>query len=1117
MALASALLAHVPAHAGLQPYSDWAQESDQANAQLGTSVSTAGDVNNDGFSDLIVGAPGFSNGQSAEGKVWLYLGGPSGLSWAAWSFEVNQANANLGESVSCAGDVNGDGYDDVIVGAPGYSNGQTLEGRAYCFYGGASGLPASPNWTREGGVTGAHFGSELAPAGDVNGDGYDDVMVASPTFGVSQVQEGAVYLYFGGASGLNTSTGWSKEGNLSWANLGASLSTAGDVNADGYDDIVLGAPGYDDPTNNGAVWIYLGSSSGPAAVANFFVTGGTDHFFGTTVATTGDCNGDGFSDVMVKFGTGNPSYVYVYHGSSSGVDSGVDRIYSASGNSSLGLGMFAAGDTNGDGYADAVLGDASADTGVPGNGSEGAIYLFESMGSFGLATQATTTIYGEEGASGINHFGYQVTTAGDVNGDGFSDVAVADPNWDDGQSLEGKVWVYLGEARRDPGNDDWIGEANQVGGNFGSALATGDWNGDGYDDLAAGAYFVDNGQSDEGMAFAYYGGADGISGAPDWSADSDQANALYGGAIANAGDVNGDGFEDLLVSAVNWDNGQTNEGRVWMYLGSAGGLGGAAWTRELDQAGAWFGWSISTAGDVNGDGYADVIVGAPRYESGALSSEGGAFLYLGSPGGLAASHAWSYVGGEAGAELGYAVGCAGDVNGDGYSDVLVGAVDADHGQVDEGVVYVFHGGAAGLAATPAMLLEANQAGASFGASVAGAGDVNGDGYSDVIVGSPTYSNGASTEGLARVYRGSASGLLTTGTWNLEGGQSGARRGECVRSAGDVNGDGRSDVLVGTPYYSHAVSDEGRASVYFGIPLGVGSSTDFNVDGGESDCRLGAALAAGDVNGDGYSDVIVGAPSFDNDQSTEGRAILYLGNEHGLDRRVQQLRSNGSTPIALLGLSDADNSVRLSGEARTALGRGRVRAQWQVEESGPFPSDAPVSDAIDYDTGAPISGIGSRRHVVTPAITGLAANETHHWRLRFRGDSPYFPWSPWHSLPRSGATEDDFRTLPAATDAAVPDLARLPEWASITAVAPNPWRTAVALRLSLPHAANARLTVHDAQGRLVASLLDQRLSAGTTLIGWDGATLEGHAAPAGVYFARLAVDGRSAEARLVRLR
>ncbi len=136
----------------------WITESDQDEASYGASVATAGDVNGDGFSDVVIGAPYFDNGQSNEGKAFLFLGSPAGLSGsAAWTSEGNQADAIWGHFVAPAGDVNGDGFADVLVGAPDFDNGQADEGRAAVYLGSASGLalppPGPPSPTRKAGIS----------------------------------------------------------------------------------------------------------------------------------------------------------------------------------------------------------------------------------------------------------------------------------------------------------------------------------------------------------------------------------------------------------------------------------------------------------------------------------------------------------------------------------------------------------------------------------------------------------------------------------------------------------------------------------------------------------------------------------------------------------------------------------------------------------------------------------------------------------------------------------------------------------------------------------------------------------------------------------------------------
>jgi hypothetical protein len=295
--------------------------------------------------------------------------------------------------------------------------------------------------------------------------------------------------------------------------------------------------------------------------------------------------------------------------------------------------------------------------------------------------------------------------------------------------------------------------------------------------------------------------------------------------VATAGDVNGDGFSDVIVGANAYDNGEDGEGRAFVYLGSSAGLSTtAAWTAESDQAFANFGWSVATAGDVNDDGFSDVIVGAWDYDNGE-ATEGRAFAYHGSAAGLGLTPAWTAESNQAGAFFGWSVATAGDVNGDGFSDVIVGAMGYDNGQLDEGRAYVYHGSASGLAATTTWTAESNQASANFGWSVATAGDLRGNGFSSVIVGAPLAENGQTDEGRAFVYHGSASGLSTSFAWVAEGNQAGAILGGTVATAGDVNGDGFSDVIIGAERYDNGQTNEGRAWVYLGTASGVPNFVD----------------------------------------------------------------------------------------------------------------------------------------------------------------------------------------------------------------------------------------------------------------------------------------------------
>jgi hypothetical protein len=347
----------------------------------------------------------------------------------------------------------------------------------------------------------------------------------------------------------------------------------------------------------------------------------------------------------------------------------------------------------------------------------------------------------------------------------------------------------------------------------------------------------DNGEAFEGAAFVYHGSASGLSTTPNWTAESNQAGAEFGVSVASAGDVNGDGFSDVIVGAYQFDNGETDEGRAFVYHGSASGLSTTPnWTAESDQAFAQFGNSVASAGDVNGDGFSDVIVGAPLFDNGE-TDEGRAFVYHGSASGLSTTPNWTAESNQAGARFGVSVASAGDVNGDGYSDVIVGAWEFDNGQTDEGAAFVYHGSASGLSTTPNWTAESNQAGARFGVSVASAGDVNGDGYSDVIVGAWEFDNGETDEGRAFVYHGSASGLSTTPNWTAESNQENAYFGISVASAGDVNGDGFSDVIVGAYFFDNGETNEGAGVCVsrvgeWGEQRGAWHACKCGLDGGE---------------------------------------------------------------------------------------------------------------------------------------------------------------------------------------------------------------------------------------------------------------------------------------------
>ncbi len=992
----------------------WQVQADQAGAELGLAVATAGDVNADGFSDVLVGAPYFDGGFVDEGAIFLFLGSASGpASSASWSAFGGETGARLGIAVAPAGDVNSDGYHDIVAGADGCDTGGADAGCAYVYLG-AAGLPStSPSTLLGAPQPGAAFGRFVSGVGDVDADGYSDIAVGAPGFDDPLPDEGKIFVYPGSAGGVVASPAWQLAGGLAGAEQGV-VSGAGDVNGDGLSDLAVGAPGWTNGESaEGKISIHLGSPAGLSVAAWWSAESGRPGArLGASIAAAGDVNGDGFADLiagapLLSDPETEEGAAFVYYGAAD-TPTGPWIFESEIAGARAGFSVATAGDLNGDGRADVAVGHESYTGSASG---EGRVVVFA-----GAAEGLGSVPYWSRPGGMVGARFAAVATAGDVNGDGYSDLLVGAPGFDGGETAEGAAFVFFGGGDPPAESVGWAADPELGWDRFGTVVApAGDIDADGYYDLLVGdPYFLGGGGEPVGLAALFRGSPSGPASQPDWTAQG-SVGSTFGRSLAAAGDVDGDGFGDVLVGAPESDDPLSNAGAAYLYRGSTSGLSALpAWSFTGGIANARLGSSVASAGDVNGDGYGDVAIGAPDLTANLLFA-GRVLVFHGSPSGPGGSPSWIHDGDQALADFGYSLAGGGDVDADGFSDLVVG--DPSYfGSYLGGKVWIFRGGPTGLSSLPQWEFEGEDAADDFGRSVASAGDVDGDGRSDLVVGASGSNIPARDAGRAYLFLSSPSGPDAVPDWTFDGPNVNAWLGWSVASAGDTNNDGYSDVIVGAPNGTRTMSYEGRAYLFLGGGSGLASEPAWDTAGGVAYRDLGLSVAgAGDVDGDGFADLLVGDPDADE---IGAALVFYGGGGHGEARAIRQLRTDG-VPMALLDLTREDLEFDTALLGRTAAGRGRVRLEIEIEPLGqPFDGLGLVSGAFS-PTGPP----GSEGSVspLTLRATGLVLSTPYTWRARTVSDDPLFPRSPWIVMPLNAPGETDFRTWCGSAAEWYPDL------------------------------------------------------------------------------------------------
>jgi Ca2+-binding RTX toxin-like protein len=471
------------------------------------------------------------------------------------------------------------------------------------------------------------------------------------------------------------------------------------------------------------------------------------------------------------------------------------------------------------------------------------------------------------GEAAEDYAGWAVSSAGDVNGDGFGDILVKAEGNDAGGVNAGAVYVVYGKAGgfsaeinlSSLGSDGFkiIGES--AGDGLGHDVwAAADVNGDGYDDLLLSSSNNDaGGMDDAGAVYVVYGTAanpgsidlsDIAAGRGGFKIIGENSGDLAGLSAPSAADVNGDGIPDILLGSVGSN---TWTGAGYVVYGKTGGyaspvnlgsLGADGFKIVGEAEGDWAGICVSPAGDVNGDGIQDLILSAPKNGEGG-TNVGAAYVIYGTtsnPGtvnlsDIAAGNGGFKIIGETGTtvESCSPAGFAGDVNNDGYDDFFVSESFSSAGGTEAGAVYVIYGSAANPGTiylddigttTPGFRIVGESPGDTAGYYVAAAGDVNGDGFVDLIVGALGQDAGGNDAGAAYLVYGTGADRETVyladiaagnGGFKLVGEQAGDNAGVALSSAGDVNGDGYDDLLIGSPKNDAGGTDAGAAYVVFG--------------------------------------------------------------------------------------------------------------------------------------------------------------------------------------------------------------------------------------------------------------------------------------------------------------